>query len=294
MKYVRGATGVFGSRGQCPRISIHAPPRGATLEHARAVVVLIISIHAPPRGATAWGWSTAHSATFQFTPLREGRRLSLGILHTPTTYFNSRPSARGDSPHRLRRESGGLFQFTPLREGRRQETPGCGCPHISIHAPPRGATRYEGGQRTPSVAFQFTPLREGRLSRSVLLALPRSISIHAPPRGATLRVFLCLSAPVFQFTPLREGRPNCAAVLPKHRISIHAPPRGATDEPRRHPEMPYFNSRPSARGDSGVPMIPMYIGDFNSRPSARGDEKIAKKCEKGLISIHAPPRGATW
>ena len=26
----RGATGIFGSRGQCPRISIHAPPRGAT------------------------------------------------------------------------------------------------------------------------------------------------------------------------------------------------------------------------------------------------------------------------
>ena len=38
-----------------------------------------------------------------------------------------------------------VFQFTPLREGRR----GNGCQHgadrrISIHAPPRGATRANG------------------------------------------------------------------------------------------------------------------------------------------------------
>ena len=32
---------------------------------------------------------------------------------------------------------------------------------------------------------------------------------------------------------------------------------------------------------------------FNSRPSARGDEKIISALEKKVISIHAPPRGAT-
>ena len=32
---------------------------------------------------------------------------------------------------------------------------------------------------------------------------------------------------------------------------------------------------------------------FNSRPSARGDEKNVKAQKKQLISIHAPPRGAT-
>ena len=35
------------------------------------------------------------------------------------------------------------------------------------------------------------------------------------------------------------------------------------------------------------------IFDFNSRPSARGDEKLAQAYYDSLISIHAPPRGAT-
>ena len=33
--------------------------------------------------------------------------------------------------------------------------------------------------------------------------------------------------------------------------------------------------------------------NFNSRPSARGDKKLAENLEKSIISIHAPPRGAT-
>ena len=56
------------------RISIHAPPRGATGCSFQNNLWAIISIHAPPRGATIpanWlsGW-----IKFQFTPLREGRR----------------------------------------------------------------------------------------------------------------------------------------------------------------------------------------------------------------------------
>ena len=55
---------------------------------------------------------------------------------------------------------------------------------------------------------------------------------------------------VFQFTPLREGRPA-----------------GLFDATRR----PYFNSRPSARGDDGLHTLFERLPDFNSRPSARGD-----------------------
>ena len=55
-----------------------------------------ISIHAPPRGATQWRTQTGRKLSFQFTPLREGRRAcTSGLVF----------------PH--------LFQFTPLREGRR-------------------------------------------------------------------------------------------------------------------------------------------------------------------------------
>ena len=165
------------------------------------------------------------------------------------------------------------FQFTPLREGRRkaaQEIQRGGA--ISIHAPPRGATRWQEPNRVRT-PFQFTPLREGRPMCGIRVRWRRRISIHAPPRGATKSMpgqstrrrfqFTPLregrpaslpSAPwwtLFQFTPLREGRPERPADAPKPLISIHAPPRGATGIRRILPEKicGNFNSRPSARGD---------------------------------------------
>ena len=144
-------------------ISIHAPPRGATFRLQRDYHGALISIHAPPRGATFGLLLLLFDKAFQFTPLREGRR-------------------RGDIE---RRQNGNQFQFTPLREGR----PG------SVAVIP-----YR-------LLFQFTPLREGRRGRSAAVpayrknfnsrpsargdSLPRrrparrQISIHAPPRGAT-------------------------------------------------------------------------------------------------------------
>ena len=98
-------------------------------------------------------------------------------------------------------------------------------------------------------------------------------------------------------------------------ISIHAPPRGATSAWQlcRYVSR-YFNSRPSARGDRIVAILPSNIHNFNSRPSARGDAKrkpssrrkqfqftplregrqiVETDCMLPIISIHAPPRGAT-
>ena len=186
------------------RISIHAPPRGATLGRsflrsgcrnfnsrpsARGDVVKVpicraseISIHAPPRGATP--------------PLPMHKQQLMN--------FNSRPSARGDSASRsplwhhefqftpLREgrhkksvavRNGNKFQFTPLREGRLCGFPTTFALQISIHAPPRGATKitWQDWQNEP-------------------------ISIHAPPRGATRGVVLAAIGSIFQFTPLREGR----------------------------------------------------------------------------------------
>ena len=121
------------------------------------------------------------------------------------------------------------FQFTPLREGRR-------APvwyhiirsNISIHAPPRGATRKSKSSLLPTCdfnsrpsargdrarpcrtsaqwRFQFTPLREGRLSETGRYQAGEIISIHAPPRGATMASIASEPSASFQFTPLREGR----------------------------------------------------------------------------------------
>ena len=191
-------------------------------------------------------------SSFQFTPLREGRR----ILFPPTVlfsnfnsrpsargdqqikritifqhYFNSRPSARGDTRNRRHCWQWQRFQFTPLREGRRAAAAQSSAAiNISIHAPPRGATSDAGRSLQSS-----------------------NISIHAPPRGATLQAALRMRySGKFQFTPLREGRRGAFRASGCHtgQISIHAPPRGATKRRLACEPPRYFNSRPSARGDA--------------------------------------------
>ena len=166
-------------------ISIPAPPRGATGEVMHNIIVFEISIHAPPRGATSHGM-----------PCLTSKSIS---IHAPP-----RGATRALQFHPCYLQ----FQFTPLREGRLDYD------ELNIECE----------------VFQFTPLREGRRLGWGLRPFALGISIHAPPRGATR-----------------------ACVQTQRRlqtISIHAPPRGATtagifDATRR----PYFNSRPSARGD---------------------------------------------
>ena len=192
----------------------------------------IISIHAPPRGATVWLDEEPLDWPFQFTPLREGRRQPGGKRRN-THDFNSRPSARGDkSPGR---------------------TPGGS--HISIHAPPRGAT-HPRETFPASRLFQFTPLREGRRQRNhkvserfnfnsrpsargdlkclITGCAHLAISIHAPPRGATHRI---------------------CPWLAKKLISIHAPPRGATCVPRRADGACAFQFTPLREGRRAFPPL---------------------------------------
>ena len=173
-----------------------------------------ISIHAPPRGATV-GQDVVSSDgfIFQFTPLREGRPGCITVV-ADNSNFNSRPSARGDvnlcilqiallisihapprgATHRHERfSSSTLFQFTPLREGR-----------------PNGFI----GNFLFSI-FQFTPLREGRRSP---LPLARARATHfnsRPSARGDLNPFCsgCRSSR-FQFTPLREGRLSSKLISP--------------------------------------------------------------------------------
>ena len=120
-----------------------------------------ISIHAPPRGATKSPASTCTKGIFQFTPLREGRRLE-ALENFGGIYFNSRPSARGDVIRGCVYRGIELFQFTPLREGRhvRRVKPG-GHPYFNSRPSARGDT-MRGILTREAYKFQFTPLREGR------------------------------------------------------------------------------------------------------------------------------------
>ena len=143
-----------------------------------------ISIHAPPRGATLTFPDLHGRGLFQFTPLREGRRIrfkstifpSRISIHAPprgatilqavtfhaSPHFNSRPSARGDVYSHLAKLNG-EFQFTPLREGRPE--------------PPAEAPAASN--------FNSRPSARGDCTSSLRLHAHCRISIHAPPRGAT-------------------------------------------------------------------------------------------------------------
>ena len=123
------------------KISIHAPPRGATLYTRAVCLCLDISIHAPPRGATVEIAKECAEYEFQFTPLREGR----------LTNF-------------LHRNMMKLFQFTPLREGRQfEKSPGKGYQLLFQFTPLREGRPLPLWKLYPFREFQFTPLREGRL-----------------------------------------------------------------------------------------------------------------------------------
>ena len=127
----------------CARISIHAPPRGATIAWVNGGFSGLISIHAPPRGAT----SKVSGA------VRQGN------------YYNSRPSARGDTAWCWTSHPVSKFQFTPLREGRHERKN-----HEYLIRQFQFTPLREGRQRAAQEAltriqFQFTPLREGRQPR---------------------------------------------------------------------------------------------------------------------------------
>ena len=235
----------------CARISIHAPPRGAT-SRTRWLSAGTSYFNSRPsaRGDRDVLHRDAWRCLFQFTPLREGRPRCAGTAARPT-----------------------IFQFTPLREGRRRVAGHRKVSNqISIHAPPRGAT-IDSTASIEALAFQFTPLREGR--RTAPAATGRSSVFQFTPlrEGRQGEKLLDARYVRFQFTPLREGRraekpqthrlPISIHAPPRGAtygcgqggcfrcISIHAPPRGATRPPsRRTAQSDYFNSRPSARGDA--------------------------------------------
>ena len=253
---------------------------------------------------------------FQFTPLREGRRPcpcqrqrkpSTISIHAPP-----RGATGGDASCKVARV---VISIHAPPRGATGDCFGC-CPllFISIHAPPRGATnrcsRFLRGvnfNSRPSArgdpyracgrrrnAFQFTPLREGRPGCGSCFSKLTDIFQFTPLREGRRQNRRRLRLPArFQFTPLREGRPISAARPAISIISIHAPPRGATRWGLFTPRMTDFNSRPSARGDQGRTQARLIHQSFQFTPLREGRRYGGSGGGYGVISIHAPPRGAT-
>ena len=300
-------------------ISIHAPPRGATLPFCVLFSCLLYFNSRPSaRGDTAVSPEPSSKA-FQFTPLREGRRAHRKSPRGASFHFNSRPSARGD-----RVNSGELAVWI-----------------ISIHAPPRGATISVSGWDFTG-GFQFTPLREGRRSSGSSMVLILRFQFTPLREGRRRKFWAAVVSFVFQFTPLREGR-----LLGRHRLYVGEPfqftplregrlagqtlseshknfnsrPSARGDEQRRtraatttrrfqftplregrrfsvyHADYRgNFNSRPSARGDGAWRVLGLLESHFNSRPSARGDRRTVPRAAAGFSFQFTPLREGrrTW
>ena len=191
------------------------------------------------------------------------------------SYFNSRPSARGDQPIPSHAREVLRFQFTPLREGRLADADVVFQRFHEFQFTPLREGRPPAYTRIEMIQlFQFTPLREGRHFLPKKKISRGLISIHAPPRGATFCVNFLFKLVYFNSRPSARGDEIAEKQDMSAGISIHAPPRGATALSVQHQKRQVnFNSRPSARGDSPPASQMPCLRHFNSRPSARGDSK---------------------
>ena len=171
-------------RNEVSAISIHAPPRGATITANAHRLHSDFNSRPSARGDAKRCYMANMAWIFQFTPLREGRRcrrchatnnISISI-HAPPRGATCSPALRS----------------SPTAP-------------ISIHAPPRGATRRRTSNSRltdfnsrpsargdfPTVGITITchyfnsrPSARGDLHPCEHSPSP-CISIHAPPRGAT-------------------------------------------------------------------------------------------------------------
>ena len=196
---------------QCPaafHVSIHAPARGAT---SRTFAGRQFRRRFNPRpraggdrpGYPQWqrtssfnprpraggDYSAANCSPqhprFQSTPPRGGRH-SGATCASRFQRFQSTPPRGGRLKGRMFEHDMALFQSTPPRGGRRFTAASVLRPNsVSIHAPARGATRWE------------IPGHPGE-----------KVLIHAPARGATFAWFRDWVTALFQSTPPRGGRPG--------------------------------------------------------------------------------------
>ena len=191
-----------------------------------------ISIHAPPRGATLRSFETDFSPShFNSRPSARGDGAS-SIVKALASYFNSRPSARGDGgfPAPVPRHS---FQFTPLREGR----PAAPCFAVVIVSDFNSRPSARGDANVQPLLlgnkFQFTPLREGRQRSSRQIRRACYFNSRPSARGDSTKSRASSGSTNFNSRPSARGDFCSSGRTWVSAISIHAPPRGAT--PPSHP-----------------------------------------------------------
>ena len=277
-----------------PRVSIHAPTRGAT-EHILKLKVLIWSFN--PRAHTGRDYNTAIITTVfaKFQSTRpHGARQCLRFGACTSVRFQS------TRPHGARRSLADAQEFAPgfnprAHTGRdiiafviilvyhvfQSTRPHGARPTIlsnnrsligvSIHAPTRGATPASVRLR-PHHIYSFNP--RAHTGRDLFPAASRGgvfcVSIHAPTRGAT----------------------TCIALLSRTlRVSIHAPTRGATaSTPCAVRTQRSFNPRAHTGRDCSAYCCTPSSASFNPRAHTGRDGDFSDIL---LMSMRFNPRAHT-
>ena len=203
---------------------------------------------------------------------REGRDFNNETIETIKHRFNSRAREGRDAKGTDGRSIVLKFQFTRPRGARQKRRLSTLSATVSIHAPARGAT-YEREIYADGSEFQFTRPRGARHWAPSEPHLPLLVSIHAPARGATSVPDGYSIYNVFQFTRPRGARP----AVPRLQYGLQC-----------------FNSR--AREGRDIKQFTLVApgNGFNSRAREGRDLLLHRvRTDAGLVSIHAPARGAT-
>ena len=167
---------------------------------------------------------------------------------------------------------------------------------VSIHAPARGATSALGSCRLR--LRRFNPRSRAGSDRRLTSAKSKSRSCFNPRSRAGSDVS-SWSSPAchsrFQSTLPRGERRLPSGVLARFtEVSIHAPARGATTTTRRRGRrFPFQSTLPRGERQQIHRDLQRFAG-FNPRSRAGSDDgPTAERVAPGLVSIHAPARGAT-
>ena len=124
-----------------------------------------ISIHAPPRGATSRGRTSATaSAYFNSRPSARGDRRQTRPSRRITWRFQFTPLREGRPRAPARQAACTLFQFTPLREGRPDKTRARLLATIYFNSRP--SARGDGKRYAISANLLFNPYKSAWLNNS--------------------------------------------------------------------------------------------------------------------------------
>ena len=162
------------------------------------------------------------------------------------------------------------FKTSPSKRGfenRARYHPG----HISIPAPPRGASFPTATEMKTKMDFNTSPSTRGFDVADECISID-AISIPAPPRGASSYSEGRETARIFQYQPLHEGLPIATPVYSGSASFQYQPLHEGLQTTKRRKRM---------------------VTDFNTSPSTRGFSIYLARHVESAISIPAPPRGAS-